>query len=773
MELMTFDQVVAIISELALMHRDNPNFSGDLWQTMSDFLANKDEIADNPEKHEDVIRTMKLEAVLATQNSPFAEVRANVDPTDDPTMPVSTIRAWAIAITFSIIGSFIDNLFGFRNPSISIGSNVAQLISCEYETNTTTHCSQTQVHFLTYNWPDPLGTFLARVLPDWRFNFFGEHSLNPGPFNRKEHMLITIMANVSFSAPYTFYIVPVQAMPQYFNMSWAYDQGYQLLISLAVNLFGYGMAGLLRRFLVYPALAIWPACLNTVALIKSFHDEANEPVRGPFNRIYKASREKILLLGILAMFVYFFIPGYLFQALSLFSWITWISPSNVHLDAVFGITGGLGLNPWPTFDWNLTNGTGLYLPTYAIVCQTVGILIAAMMILALWLTNTWNTGYLPINSNSTFDNTGGRFNVTKILDSRSKLDETLYQSYSQPWFSAGYIVYNIWAFASYTATFVYTLIFNRQDIARGYRAFYRSVFKKGDNGEIDLGEDSHFRLMKVYKEVPEWWYLILLIVPIIFGCAAIAGYPTNVSVAPLFYGLIMPILLVLPLGMIEAVTGISIPLNILAALIGGYINAGDANGLIYFKCWAYLSSWQALAFVQDLKLAHYLKIPPRVTFSVQIVGTVIYALVSSLSYNFIMSIKDVCTSSAAFHFTCPDQTSFYTVTLFWGVMSPKKLFGPGQRYNMMLLGFPLGLVLVLVYWALRRRFPKSNIIRLAHPVLLCSGPVAIAAPYNMAYFIGNLYVNLFSFQYLRKKHLAFWAKVTLSLFVFLDLQYKD
>lgn len=50
----------------------------------------------------------------------------------------------------------------------------------------------------------PLGKLAARVLPDWRFNLFGtEMSLNPGPFNRKEHMLIVLACNVAFATPYT------------------------------------------------------------------------------------------------------------------------------------------------------------------------------------------------------------------------------------------------------------------------------------------------------------------------------------------------------------------------------------------------------------------------------------------------------------------------------------------------------------------------------------------------------------------------------------------
>lgn len=389
------------------------------------------------------------------------------------------------------------------------------------------------------------------MLPDWRFKLFGqEHSLNPGPFNRKEHMLISIMAAVSFTAPYTFYIIPAQALPQYFNMPFARDRGYQILLSLAVNMFGYGMAGLLRPFLVYPSFAIWPASLSTVALVTAFHDGTNEPVPGPFRRIYKASREKIFLVGTLGMFIYFFFPGYIFGALSYFSWMTWIAPDNIKLNAVAGINNGLGLNPWPTFDWNIFGGVGLYLPTFVVANQTFGVLIAAMMILALWLGNAWNTGHLPINSNSPFDNTGSRYNVTSILDSTGSFDQSSYEAYSQPWFSAGWIVYNIWAFASYTATFSYVVIFQRNEIVRGFKAFYRSFFNKASDDAI--GDDIHRRLMRTYKEVPEWWYLILLVAPIVFGVAALAGYPTNTSVAALFYGLIMPLVLILPIGIIQA-----------------------------------------------------------------------------------------------------------------------------------------------------------------------------------------------------------------------------
>lgn len=141
--------------------------------------ANED-VIDNPEKHEDLIYEMKLEAALITNNSPYSEVRAVVDNHDDPDTPCSTIRVWVIGLGFSILLGFINQLFSIRQPSITVLANVAQLLSF------------------------PLGKACEKILPDVGFTLFGvRHSLNPGPFNKKEHMLITIMANVAYQTPYT------------------------------------------------------------------------------------------------------------------------------------------------------------------------------------------------------------------------------------------------------------------------------------------------------------------------------------------------------------------------------------------------------------------------------------------------------------------------------------------------------------------------------------------------------------------------------------------
>lgn len=97
---------------------------------MEELLRNPDVLA-NPERYPELIHEMKVEAILATENSPYLEVRANVDPTDDQSMPSLTFRVLLIGSVFSAVGSFIDTLFGYRYPAVYIGANVAQLLACE------------------------------------------------------------------------------------------------------------------------------------------------------------------------------------------------------------------------------------------------------------------------------------------------------------------------------------------------------------------------------------------------------------------------------------------------------------------------------------------------------------------------------------------------------------------------------------------------------------------------------------------------------------------
>jgi hypothetical protein len=52
-----------------------------------------------------------------------------------------------------------------------------------------------------------------------------------------------------------------------------YGWGFALLFTISTQMIGLGLAGLTRRFRVYPAAMIWPTVLPNCALFYTLHDK--------------------------------------------------------------------------------------------------------------------------------------------------------------------------------------------------------------------------------------------------------------------------------------------------------------------------------------------------------------------------------------------------------------------------------------------------------------------------------------------------------------------
>lgn len=115
---------------------------------------------------------------------------------------------------------------------------------------------------------------------------------------------------------------------------------------MSTQLIGFSIGGIARRFLVQPQSMIWPANLVTSTLFNTLHSQqyAGAGSRGGL------SRERFFLFVFLGSVTWYFVPGYLFSALSYFSWVTWIAPNNVPVNQMFGYVHGLGMS-MITFDW--------------------------------------------------------------------------------------------------------------------------------------------------------------------------------------------------------------------------------------------------------------------------------------------------------------------------------------------------------------------------------------------------------------------------------------
>lgn len=121
-------------------------------------------------------------------DSPIEEVRLTVPITDDPTLPVLTFRTWFLGLLSCILLAFVNQFFSFRSNQLWVSSVAAQIVTL------------------------PLGKLMAATLPTKKFGFPGTNwswSFNPGPFNVKEHVLISIFANTGAGGAYATGIITI------------------------------------------------------------------------------------------------------------------------------------------------------------------------------------------------------------------------------------------------------------------------------------------------------------------------------------------------------------------------------------------------------------------------------------------------------------------------------------------------------------------------------------------------------------------------------------
>ncbi|KAG6837863.1 hypothetical protein H0H93_013016 [Arthromyces matolae] len=597
--------------------------------------------------------------------SPYPEVRAAVSTKDDPDMPVNTFRMWFLGLFFSIAVAFTNQLFSLRYPSVFITGIVAQLLAL------------------------PLGKFLEYALPKRRFNTFGYvWSFNPGPFNVKEHVCITVMANVVMNGAYATDIILTQKI--FYRQHVSY--GYQILLVLSTQIIGFSFGGFLRQFVVWPASMIWPSALVNCVLFTTLHEKwtQREPGHQP--------RQRFFFIVLAASFVWYWFPGLIFTALSVFNWVCWIVPNNVAVNALFGTSTGLGMGIF-TFDWSMISyvGSPLVTPWWS-QANTIAAFVVMFWVLApiLYFTNAWDTAYLPISSTFAFDNTGSRYNISSIVTEDGLFDEAAYAAYSPLLMSATLAVAYGVLFASFVAVFIHTFLWFRNDIIRRFRSSLKDE------------RDVHSRLMLRYAEVPQWWFGILFVVCFIILLVTVSVFPTQLPAWAALVGVILSAIMAIPVAMLQAITNQIVPTQVMYETIAGYMLPGRPVANMIFKAIGFMGAQQAVLFSGDMKLGHYMKVPPRVMFSVQLVAAVVSCFVVIFVQDWLLSnIDGICTREQVNGFVCPSSSTFATSSLVFGGIGPKRIFSPGAPYAPIMWFFALGGLLPIPFYLLARRYPLS------------------------------------------------------------------
>ncbi|CAN3373931.1 hypothetical protein DIURU_005565 [Diutina rugosa] len=735
------DHAVAILRDALADHLDDVNFPRDEYQLLQRLLEDKDDDYTHSEKPylsvTDRDLQIRLEAALIRYHSPYPEVRAITDPYDDPTMPVDTLRAFVIGLGWTVVGSVINNFFVHRMPSIRLSAHTVQLLIM------------------------PTGKLWHKYMPDRIVSVGGRRvDLNPGPFSYKELMLATIMYSCSAGTPYAVYNIVVLKLKQYYNSEWV-TWHYQLVLALSTQFLGFGFAFLMKKVCVYPAKAIWPTILPTIALNRALiagDDDTSGPrvVHG-----WRMSRYHFFFVVAILSFAYNILPQYLFTTLSSFNWPTWFNPESVHLANVTGFHTGLGLNPWPTFDWNVADSAScLTIPFFTYVNQYVGSITAFVCILVVYYTNSKWTGYIPINSNGLFDNKGGRYDITRILDDNSRFSPDKYTAYSPPYYSAA----NLVLYGAYFCLYPFAILYNfinewssvRQSFVHIGRTLKGSFQRKteDDHGLSNM-HDPHCDMMSRYAEVPDWWFVAILVLSTCLAIAGVVFYPVQTPIWGIFFTIAINFVFLIPLTSIASVTGFSFGLNVLVELIVGYAIPHSGLALITLKAYGYNIDSQASNYITDQKLAHYAKLPPKAIFSGQIMSTLVSVVIALIITNWqIAHVPDLCTPTQKDKLSCPGASTYFYSSVQFGSIGPAKVFS--GLYPVLKWCFLLGALLVPPCLWFKRRGPPT-LARYFNPTVILGG-FLVFAPYNLSYFTSGLYLSFVFMYYIKTHYLLWWEK---------------
>lgn len=408
--------------------------------------------------------------------------------------------------------------------------------------------------------------------------------------------------------------------------------------------------------------------------------------------------------------------------------------------------------------------------------------------------NTLFSAYLPILSSAVFDNTGKPYDVTKILTPDFLFDEAAYEAYSRVYLPITYVLSYAVQFASLSALVTHTVCWHGRGIWRQSKnafsehhddepkACYQPIPNVSDNNltrqstnltqassedMISGAEDVHCRLMRRYPDAPMHWYLLTFILMLTIGIFVVEYYPVRLPWYGVLIALAITTLLFIPVGIVMAITNQHSSLYLICQVIAGILFPGRPVANMVFVTYSYISSAQGIKFSSDLKLGHYMKIPPRLLFTVQILATLVSSLTQIGVLNWMFThIPRLCTPDAIDGFNCPIARVHFNGSILWGVVGPTRFFGPGALYRPLVWAFLVGAVTPILVWLLGRRHERSLWRKVNLPVLFGSlSWIPPATGLNFSVWA----VVCFAFNHVvRRRRGEWWGKYTMTLSAALD-----
>ncbi|EPS74361.1 hypothetical protein M569_00394, partial [Genlisea aurea] len=477
------------------------------------------------------------------------------------------------------------------------------------------------------------------------------------------------------------------------------------------------------------------------------------------------SRAKFFLIALICSFCWYTVPSYLFPTVTSISWVCWAYPKSITAQQLGSGLNGLGFGAF-TLDWSAVSsflGNPLVSPFSTIVNVFAGYfaLILIVVPVAYWGLDLYGARRYPIYSSDLFTSQGRQYNISAVVNAEFELDAAAYEEQGKLYLSAFFVLVYGAGFAAIASTLTHVALFHGREIYERYRETH--------NGK----EDIHTRLMRKYEDIPSWWFYALT--GVAFGITLTMCLTMKSQVQLPWWGLLFACVIgfvfALPASIISATTNQGIALELLAEYIMGYVYPGRPIATSCFKVYAQVVMGQAISFLSDFKLGHYMKIPPRSMFIVQTVGTILAGTVNmGVAWWLLTTVENICHPSLlppGSIWTCPWDTIFYDESVIWGLLGPRRTFGRLGNYDAINWFFVAGALGPSVVWLVHKAFPRQSWVSSINlPVLFGTAYYMFpAAPLNFNVWIAiGTALNFFVFRH-RKK---WWRRYNYILAAALD-----
>jgi hypothetical protein len=460
---------------------------------------------------------------------------------------------------------------------------------------------------------------------------------------------------------------------------------------------------------------------------------------------FKMPRLKFFWIVSGCFFIYHFIPSYFvttLQSVAILCLIT--SNRTARFLGSGGSNSGVGIMAM-TFDFTVGHGEHSIVNPWWTSANYIGskVLWEWILVPICYYSNLWNQPKLQssyrypdgedfgiLNSLKIFNRNGTTIFVKHPAKNTSSIEYLLQNDFhldiekyerNKPFYLTEFNVISYFSrFISITASMTYIALWYGTDMVRFTMDAYNS--KKSSKALNDI----HNQLMSKYYELPEWkWGLWLLgwgIVTIIVTQTTPFRMPIWATLLSILIGILGSFIN----GFLRAISGARISNHLLSEIVIGHIAPGNTILMATFASLCRNIQIQSVELLGDLKLGHYLHIPPIAMITSQVYGVLIGVICNTSTAFYVIDYMKEPKIFEAQEWLATMYDAFVNNAGIWGAIGPRRFFGPDTPYSSLyygepnlITGFIIGVFIPIVPWMLNKWKPH-HFWHLLNPALLFS-----------------------------------------------------